>query len=283
MTRGDIPLGMGLKEQAGWNQTDADWHRLFGLQPDGCFVAELDGAAVGTVTTCLFERVGWIGMLLVDQRARHRGVGTALFMHAMDCLAGHGAATMQLDATPLGLRLYEKHGFVVQSNVTRFGGEPGCMVAHGDGLDLRLAPLQNELGVPGARDELFALDRSVLGYDRRQLLIALLGEPSGLGWMYRDAGRLAGYVLVRPGSLAAFVGPCIADSDMAGDALLKAALAHSPVKRVFVDVVGRHGRARDVLQSAGLCPVRELMRMVRGPVVGVRNESLWASSGPETG
>src|SRR5688500_8685777 len=56
----DVPLGMRLKAQAGWNQTEADWRRMQGMQPDGCFVAELGGIAAGTVMTCIFGDVAWI-------------------------------------------------------------------------------------------------------------------------------------------------------------------------------------------------------------------------------
>ena len=61
MTVADIPLGMRLKEQAGWNQVEGDWRRLLDLQPDGCFVAELDDVPAGTVTTCRFGPGGMGG------------------------------------------------------------------------------------------------------------------------------------------------------------------------------------------------------------------------------
>jgi GNAT superfamily N-acetyltransferase len=78
MTTADLPLGMRLKDEAGWNQTEADWRRLFALAPDGCFVAECHETSVGTAATCIFGRVGWIAMMLVDEAYRRRGIGTRL-------------------------------------------------------------------------------------------------------------------------------------------------------------------------------------------------------------
>src|SRR5271166_6332252 len=75
MTAADVPLGMRLKQQNGWNQLEADWVRALDLQPDGCFVAELDGTPVGTVTTCIFGAVAWIAMMLVEETMRGRGLG----------------------------------------------------------------------------------------------------------------------------------------------------------------------------------------------------------------
>ena len=42
MTYADIPLGMKLSAQNGWNQLEADWRRQFDLEPAGGFVAELE-------------------------------------------------------------------------------------------------------------------------------------------------------------------------------------------------------------------------------------------------
>src|SRR5437899_7867264 len=86
MTGADLPLGMRLKAANGWNQTEADWRRYLDLQPDGCFVAMLDGKPVGTLTTCVFGPVGWIAMVLVDAEYRGRGVGTTLMRHALTYL-----------------------------------------------------------------------------------------------------------------------------------------------------------------------------------------------------
>src|SRR3954465_13201950 len=112
MTLADLPTGMHLKDQAGWNQREDDWRRLLAMQPDGGFVAELEGTPVGTVTTCRFGAVAWIAMVLVDEAVRGRGIGRMLVTHALGSLDRHGVCTVRLDATPLGRPLYETLGFV---------------------------------------------------------------------------------------------------------------------------------------------------------------------------
>jgi hypothetical protein len=54
MIADDVPRGMELKNQDGWNQSPADWHRLLHLQPEGCFVAEWDGSVVATACITIF-------------------------------------------------------------------------------------------------------------------------------------------------------------------------------------------------------------------------------------
>ena len=42
MTAADIPAGMRLKDEAGWNQTESDWAMILNASPGGCFVAVMD-------------------------------------------------------------------------------------------------------------------------------------------------------------------------------------------------------------------------------------------------
>jgi hypothetical protein len=46
MTIDDVQFGLGLSRQANWNQTESDSLRFLKMQPDGCFLAELDAGPV---------------------------------------------------------------------------------------------------------------------------------------------------------------------------------------------------------------------------------------------
>src|SRR5947208_12855273 len=120
MTFADVEFGLRLKQENGWNQTVADWARFLVMQPDGCFVAEEDGEAAGTVTTCVFGPVAWVGMMLVEKERRGRGIGRALMNHALAFLDGKDVRSIRLDATPLGEPLYRRLGFVEQFLLCRF-------------------------------------------------------------------------------------------------------------------------------------------------------------------
>src|ERR1041385_2237710 len=93
----DIPAAMRLKEAAGWNQTEDDWHRLLLLEPNGCFGAGKDGALVGTTTTTTYgSELAWIGMVLVDPEYRRHGIAARLMSVALDYLDGK-VETIKLD------------------------------------------------------------------------------------------------------------------------------------------------------------------------------------------
>ena len=67
---GDLAGAMRLKAAAGWNQTEADWLRLFKLAPEGCFGIDVDGQLAATATAVAYgAEVAWIGMALLRPRA----------------------------------------------------------------------------------------------------------------------------------------------------------------------------------------------------------------------
>jgi GNAT superfamily N-acetyltransferase len=273
MTVADIPLGMRLKEQSGWNQVEGDWRRLLALQPDGCFVAELDGVSVGTVTTCRFGLVAWVAMMLVDKSFRSHGIGRALMCHALDDLDSAGVYTIRLDATALGRPLYESLDFVAEATFARYVGvlppadEP---------------PRFNEMRASEVVGGLTALDLHVTGTDRGQLLHRLAYEyPDSLRVAF-EAGEIAGFLLARPGSKARRIGPCIA-GERAGPLLLDDARRLYAGEDVTIDSPIANAPAVALAESWGLCVSGLLTRMGRGLPVKEDLNRLWASAGPEKG
>lgn len=278
MTPRDVPLGMRLKEQAGWNQTEADWQRCLQLQPDGCFVAERNGVAVGTVTTCIFGPIAWVAMVLVDTAHRGQGIGGTLLDRALAFLDGRGISTVRLDATPLGRPLYEKRGFVPEYTLTRLAG-----IAPLVGLS---ANLRDRIVVVAMRPEhqerVLRFDLQTTGTDRAGLLRHLCAEAPAEWRLALRGEELLGFAAARAGSRAWQIGPCLATAK-AGPLLLADALARRAGQRVFVDVPIENRAAVAAVTEAALAPQRPLYRMCRGPKPRECAEHLWASFGPEKG
>lgn len=273
MTADDVPLGMHLRDQAGFNQTEADWRRFLDLEPDGCFVAELDREPVGTVTNCVFDRVGWIAMLLVNRRVRGRGIGTRLTEHALAYLDARGVRSVRLDATPRGRPVYEKLGFVAEYELARREGPATGGRSH----DLVSTITADQLG------EIVELDRKVTGTNRRRLIECLYREKPDAMHVFRVNERIAGYVTFRDGSNATQIGPGVALSEEAGRMLGDVALGRCAGRPVFVDVPVDNAPAVAWAESNGLLVQRPFTRMRRGQPVVDHPTQLWASSGPEKG
>jgi ribosomal protein S18 acetylase RimI-like enzyme len=122
----DIPGAMRLKDAAGWNQTEADWERILELQPDGCFALEQDGELAATASALLYgEDLAWIGMVLTGPQFRGRGFARMLMQRAMEFAAASGVARVGLDATDMGIKLYQRFGFEEEGIVERWGRPAG--------------------------------------------------------------------------------------------------------------------------------------------------------------
>ena len=277
MTGDDIGWGLRLKEQAGWNQTAADWARFLALEPEGCFVAELDGRPVGTTTTCTLASVGWIAMVLVDPAARHQGIGTRLVTHAVAYLQQRGMQTIRLDATALGRPVYARLGFAAEYDLVRLEGRAVRPAERGRADIPIVRPLAPE------RETLAAIDQQVTGTDRRRLLAQLWSEQPEAMAQAVVAGGVQGYVTFRSGSRATQLGPAVALTAEVGCALLDWACSRCAGQPVLVDIPRDNAAAVDWALSRGLVPQREFTRMYRERPLQDQRQLLWASSGPEKG
>jgi GNAT superfamily N-acetyltransferase len=267
MTEADLPLGMALKQKAGWNQTEADWHRFLALQPDGCFLAELDGSGVGTVAVFVFGPVAWVAMVLVDPTVRGQGIGTALMHHALDFLDRQGVCSIRLDATDLGRPIYEKLGFSAEYQLARYEGRLPTSLALG------LGPV-----VRANMEAVLKLDHAATGTDRGRLLRLLYAENPAAFRLVEGEGFLA----TRPGARAWQIGPC-STSAAAGARLFADAFCSLAGEIVYLDIPLGNAEPLRLAESQGLAVQRSFWRMTRGQPVAEQVERIWASSGPEKG
>jgi GNAT superfamily N-acetyltransferase len=274
MTATDIPLGLKLARQAGWNQIETDWRRFLTMQPDGCFVGELDGTAVATTAAFIFGGVAWIAMVIVDIDSRRKGVATTLLKHALDFLDERGVKTVRLDATAAGQPVYEKLGFVPEYALSRYMGT------------VKPSPKPSALILPPTIGRqlkaIAAFDRRMTATPREKMLARLFEEsPEITRALYRD-GQVAGYVTGRRGANATLIGPCIA-TVYAGPILLNDAFGRCVGQPVFIDVPRDNAPALEIVENSGLTVQRHFTRMCRGERIKDRVETIWASSGPEKG
>jgi GNAT superfamily N-acetyltransferase len=272
MTFEDLTLGLRLKQRVGWNQTAADWARFLSLQPDGCFVAEHDGTAAGTVTSCIFGPVAWVGMMLVEPARRGQGIGRALLTRALEALEAKGVRSVRLDATAMGEPLYLSLGFVPQFHLARLEGELNAG-AEAPGV---------ETGRRENWENAARLDIEVTQTDRRSLLFELFRERPDELRVVRRGGAVVGFLTTRRGARALYVGPCLATKE-AGPLLLADVCRRHAGQFVFVDVPLGNSASLSWWKRQGLYEQRQLLRMCRGEPVLECVDQLWASSGPEKG
>ena len=266
----DIPAAMRLKEAAGWNQTEKDWQRLLALEPNGCFAAVKDGRLVGTTTTTTYgNELAWIGMVLVDPQERRQGIATRLMKVAIEYLKDK-VATVKLDATSLGLPLYESLGFRIEMGLERWIGTSNVR--------------NEESSKADAVRDLFALDRIAFAADRSKLIEKLIDDACVPPVLLRAAdGTLNGYALARKGTNADYVGPVVAKGPQYIESLLDQVLSELPGRRVYIDFNTECGAGTSVLSDRGFVKERDLIRMSAGARAEKTLPFVIAIAGPEIG
>jgi GNAT superfamily N-acetyltransferase len=250
LTPADIPAAMRIKEAAGWNQTEIDWHNLLRLAPETCFGVECGGVLAATVTAvCYQRRLAWIGMVLTDPAHRRRGFARRLMAYAIEALTALRMEWIKLDATEMGAPLYRQLGFEPECGIERWGTIAGPA-----------------LGMPDLswQDHGSMLDRDAFGADRSELLAML--APLGAAGLGDDADE--SYAMARPGSQAAYFGPCVSGRAEAVGELLAWFLARHPGEPVYWDLLPHNAEAVRLAQAFGFTPLRRLVRMVRRGVPG---------------
>jgi len=282
----DVDAALRLSDAARWNQTADDWAHFIAHGDAFAIRDDADGLVATAAALPYGAAVGWIAMVLVDERHRHRGHATRLLAACVDALRSAGRVAV-LDATPDGAAVYRQHGFGSGFAFERWQrdgastAEPRADVHPAarssiDGRDAEAGEVRDARG----RTALIAIDRSIWALDRSALLAAFLARPTTRAWLTADA---TGFAVLRAGRRAAQLGPIVATGERDALALLDCALATAP-GAVFVDAPTRSPAFQAALAERGFVRQRPFVRMALGDVAALHaSERVFAVAGPEFG
>ncbi len=254
LLRGDLVKGLVLSDSAGWNQTLEDWQIILDQQSRNNWMAIHQGELVGTAMTIAYgEKFEWVGMVLVKRNFQRKGIGRSLMCQVMQ---NARLPILRLDASEMGMRLYERLGFMPVQYIFRF-------------LSNRFKPFNATLGstlihVIGPQEIpiIDQYDLRVVKFDRSPLLQFVLEH--GMGFYHQMGNEISGYVLGRKGSKYFQVGPLVANTPEIALALIDTILNTYPGGPVIVDLVDHSKPVIDYLQRLGFIRQRTLMRMSYG-------------------
>lgn len=271
--------GVVLSEEAGWNQTAADWR--FMIEAGAAFgLRDVEGRLAATALVLPHgASFAWISMVLVTTAFQRRGIATGLLRHCLADIAGRGLVA-GLDATAAGREVYRPLGFEDVYGLQRLYAVHGPRWA---------APVPLRAGVSiqplSAADDVAAYDAGCFGGDRAALLRHLQSRRPGDAWIARsdESGEVIGYVLGRDGRESRQVGPLVAAREDIALALADHALADLD-QPVYIDVADRHSGLFDWLSSRGFAAQRPFARMLVGRAQPFDDPSqIFAIAGPELG
>jgi ribosomal protein S18 acetylase RimI-like enzyme len=252
----DFDFALAQTSREGWDTTRESFEVHLLHDPDGGFVAEIDGRPVGMVSTTRYRRTGWMGELIVSPDHRKQGIGTALMERGIQCLEGEGVRTIRLEADPAGIPIYRKLGFEDEYESPRLRLQNVPRTAPGAAVEAS----SQDLAV------IAELDARIFGDDRSRLLRELFVRARAV-YTHAGQGTLTGYLMVQRSRAGARLGPWVATEPRVAEDLLKKALSELESETVIIALPRVNGAGIELLDRYGFVETPASYRMVRGPRV----------------
>lgn len=262
MEPGDLAFAAGCTAAEGWvSETYAQFEGLYAHDPQGCFIARLEGQPAGICIATPYSHSGFIGELIVRPDVRQRGIGAALLNRAVSYLRGHGLSAVYLDGVTAAISLYERNGFRKICRSLRFYGRiPRQM--HPQRVHPQVRPMR-------ARDlpDICSLDRQAFGDDRSFFLERRWQLFPDLFKVLVVDGSLRGYITGRRVEEFIFAGPWVVAPEVNDPLPLLEGLACDPGDAfVAMGILESNSQAVELTRSWGMTERNDSpWRMALGP------------------
>lgn len=251
----DIDDFLALAAGEGWICDRWEFEFLLDNFPRGCLTARSGGETAGFVTSIKYSGSGWIGNLIVPEKLRGKGVGTALMKKTLAVLSDAGAETVWLTASRSGKPIYEALGFAAVDVVNRWVGE---------GLGGK-APARE----PFSRAEILAIDQAGWGVRRDAIIDAVVERG-------RVLATRGAFLVSQPCADGIQLGPW-GGTDEGALLLLHDALAEIDAgTRVFLDAPIRNAGLTALLLGMGFSIRGSTLLMCRGEAPAYAPERIFA-------
>ena len=254
MTRAEVAdIAVAWAASEGWNPGLNDAGIFFDSDPQGFFLAELEGQPVGCVSSVVYDDAyAFGGFFMVPPQFRGKGIGVALAAKALQRSKGR---ILGQDGVVAQQENYKSMGFEMAFKSVRYQGTGGGEAPEGL-VDINTLPFEQ-----------------VLAYDRRQFpaprpgfLRGWISQPGGTALGLVKDGELLGYGVLRPCQEGFKIGPLFADHPDTAQALYAGLAARAPGAPVFLDAPHNNPEAIKLARAHHLEPVFETARMYLGGI-----------------
>lgn len=240
--------------QEGWNPGLEDAAAFHATDPNGFFVAKINGKTVAAISVVNHsDSFAFLGLYLCHPEFRGQGIGFALWQHA---LTHAGQRCIGLDGVPAQEANYARSGFVFSGRTLRLSGQ--------------LMPGQSECPLVASPDfpELERLDLAASGVARPRFLRSWLeNRPTRKTVLLRDNGVISGFATARTCRTGCKIGPIVAANAQDAYRLARSAASALQQDRVVIDVPDAAEPFVVLLRQDGFAQDFSTARMFRGPAL----------------
>lgn len=224
----------------GWNNIIPFFENY--IQASFCYPIKIciDNTIVGLGATIIHQETAWLAHIIVHPKFRNQGIGKSITRALIDLSYEKNCETICLIATELGAIIYNKLGFITETNYSFYKElnqqEPWLISKY-------ISPFH-----PTYREQLLAMDLLVTKENRLASLESVIEQ----GLLYIENGTLKGYYLPTFGE-----GLIIAVEEQAGIELMKLRLNSSKDVSFPVDNLA----ATQFMAEANYSPFKTAKRM----------------------
>lgn len=250
MNRDEVDLAIDWAALEGWNPGLNDAESFYRADPNGFFMAEVNGEPAGSISAVAYdETFGFMGFYIVRPELRHLGIGMALWHAAM---AYMGERVIGGDGVVNMLDKYAQSGFRIAHRNARYEGI-------GRTSSVRLTDLTD---VPFA--ELAAYDRHFFPAPRHAFLKSWISQAGNRGRAVMAGSQLAGYGVIRPCRRGFKIAPLFADTPDIAEELFVSLASLAKDAPLFLDIPVCNESARQLVERHAMTMVFETARIYRG-------------------
>lgn len=272
MRRDEAEFVIQMEAGEGWIPGIHDGEIFYDTDPDGFFIAEVEGEPVGCVSAVAYDDYyGFLGLYVVKPEFRNKGVGVKL---TEKCLERMGNRNIGLDAVVENEKKYQNFmNFKSFYSNLRFEGRGGGEVPGG---------LVNVSDVPF--ESLLEYDREMFPAPRATFLENWIKQPDSYAFAAVETGKLKGYGVIRKCQTGYKIGPLFADDPITAEKIFLALKASIPYEAVYViDVPEPNKKALEITRKYGMDVVFTTIRMYSQGEPGINLGKVYGSTTLELG
>jgi len=247
----------------GWNPGLEDLATFHNADPEGFLMGWVDGNPVSSISVVRYgTNFGFLGFYIVHPDHRGGGLGMATWEAGMTHLKGRSIA---LDGVVDQQDNYRKSGFNYVARNIRFTGTPIVKIDSANDIQIRPVKHDDLAALYKLDEKCFPTPRTDFIHDwcmmdnakTRKTFVAVVKD------------QVCGFGTIRECEKGYKIGPLFCETFEAANALFNVLASLSKGKEISLDVSELNSSAIELASKAGLSPVFETARMVRGEPVSI--------------
>jgi len=220
----------------GWLYTPSDIKALLSIDPNGSFMAEVEGIPRAFIIVIKMGEFAFTSMLYVDKECRTSKVAYQIYMRALEyCQECNRGCDIALDKLTKAKAIGFNYHCDVVSMTKR--SETTNEPLPQDFVDLRSVPIGS----------VTAFDTEVYGYPRKGYTSILLEDRNNHGLAAMKDGKVVGMVILRQRTEGAYtMGPLYAEDKETAKQLVQHAQNLVPGKEIFMSIFKTQQEALEI-------------------------------------